>query len=463
MKITRFLPIAAIALLTSCGDDLSQIGTSVDNSVVSIIDSTFQVSAHSEITNRASGRTIIQLIGEIDVPGYGNLRSDFLTQFMPATKLDTTTVLEENIDSLVLHLNFSINSFTGDSLAPMQLKVYQLSKTLEKPLYTDINPDKYYSENNLLAKKAYTASFVSMPDTLQKLKIKAVDVKLPREMALNFYREYINNPSTYESPNKFAQFFPGIYVQSSYGSGNVINIQQTVMAMYYRKFKTDDDGKESLYNASQQFLAVTPEINSVNHIQLTPDAKIEEAVNNGDVYIQAPVGYDAIINFPAQKIIDTYKNRLKEDGNAQGVLNTISFKVPAFSPVKTKYNIEPPQYLLFIRKSKKDKFFEDKELPDNKNSFYATYNSTKKEYDFGNLRDYITNIMKNNPDGNATAEDEEIVLTPVWVYTETVSNGYSSSVVVNEIIPFVMGPALVHLDTENIKVNMIFSVKSAYK
>ena len=48
---------------------------------------------------------------------------------------------------------------------------------------------------------------------------------------------------------------------------------------------------------------------------------------------------------------------------------------------------------------------------DNINTFYAAYNATKQEYDFGNLNKFITNIINLNPD--TTVVDEKISLIPI--------------------------------------------------
>ncbi len=148
MKIFRFLPIAfAIVLgLSSCGDENSAIGSSiVDTNIEIVVDSSFQelITVESVPNDSVVGRTITQLIGRISIPGYGRLETDFLTQFMPAANFDTVGV--NKLDSLILYLSYNTESFTGDSLAPMQLSVYPLDKRLESPVYSGIDPAEYYN------------------------------------------------------------------------------------------------------------------------------------------------------------------------------------------------------------------------------------------------------------------------------------------------------------------------------
>ena len=131
MKVFKFLPVALVFALgigiSSCGDENSMIGSSiVDTDLEIVVDSSFQkmVTAESIPNDSVVGRTITQLIGRISIPGYGKLETDFLTQFMSASTFDTVGV--DRLDSLVLYLSYNTESFTGDSLAPMQLSVYPL-------------------------------------------------------------------------------------------------------------------------------------------------------------------------------------------------------------------------------------------------------------------------------------------------------------------------------------------------
>mgnify|MGYP000772701751 FL=1 len=84
---------------------------------------------------------------------------------MPAANFDTVGV--NKLDSLILYLSYNTESFTGDSLAPMQLSVYPLDKRLESPVYSGIDPAEYYNAQAApVALTSYNASFLGLPDSL---------------------------------------------------------------------------------------------------------------------------------------------------------------------------------------------------------------------------------------------------------------------------------------------------------
>lgn len=469
MKVFRFLPVAiALALgISSCGDENSLIGSSiVDTDLEIVVDSSFQkmITAESIPNDSVVGRTITQLIGRISIPGYGKLETDFLTQFMSASTFDTVGV--DRLDSLVLYLSYNTESFTGDSLAPMQLSVYPLEKQLQSPVYSSINPADYYNAQSApIALKSYNASFLGLPDSLVELGYKTIRVKLPDAMAEQFFEKYKTDPLVFSSPSRFTQYFPGFYVKTSYGSGCVVNVQNSVMNLHYTKTTVIND-KDSTYASTQTLMAVTPEIATGNHIKLEIDPAIESGIAAGRVYLVAPAGLNVLLHFPTREIVRSFEESVGAGGSTiQGLINSLILEVPLKELPKSSYNIDPPQFLLFVRKSELQSFFEKKELADNVRSFYAEYNSDTRKYSFTGLRTFLNDVIEKKRQGTEiTDADEEIVLVPVSVYSETVSSGssyyyysYNEQEVVTDIVPYISAPALAEIDMNNIRLQLTYS------
>ena len=469
MKVFRFLPVAiALALgISSCGDENSLIGSSiVDTDLEIVVDSSFQkmITAESIPNDSVVGRTITQLIGRISIPGYGKLETDFLTQFMSASTFDTVGV--DRLDSLVLYLSYNTESFTGDSLAPMQLSVYPLEKQLQSPVYSSIDPADYYNAQSApIALKSYNASFLGLPDSLVKLGYKTIRVKLPDAMAEQFFEKYKTDPLIYSSPSRFTQHFPGFYVKTSYGSGCVVNVQNSVMNLHYTKTTVIND-KDSTYASTQTLMAVTPEIATGNHIKLEIDPAIESGIAAGRVYLVAPAGLNVLLHFPTREIVRSFEESVGAGGSTiQGLINSLILEVPLKELPKSSYKLEPPQFLLFVRKSELQSFFEKKELADNVRSFYAEYNSDTRKYSFTGLRTFLNDVIEKKRQGTEiTDADEEIVLVPVSVYSETVSSGssyyyysYNEQEVVTDIVPYISAPALAEIDMNNIRLQLTYS------
>ena len=469
MKVFRFLPVAiALAIgISSCGDENSLIGSSiVDTDLEIVVDSSFQkmITAESIPNDSVVGRTITQLIGRISIPGYGKLETDFLTQFMSASTFDTVGV--DRLDSLVLYLSYNTESFTGDSLAPMQLSVYPLEKQLQSPVYSSIDPADYYNAQSApIALKSYNASFLGLPDSLVKLGYKTIRVKLPDAMAEQFFEKYKTDPLIFSSPSRFTQYFPGFYVKTSYGSGCVVNVQNSVMNLHYTKTTVIND-KDSTYASTQTLMAVTPEIATGNHIKLEIDPAIESGIAAGRVYLVAPAGLNVLLHFPTREIVRSFEESVGAGGSTiQGLINSLILEVPLKELPKSSYKLEPPQFLLFVRKSELQSFFEKKELADNVRSFYAEYNSDTRKYSFTGLRTFLNDVIEKKRQGTEiTDADEEIVLVPVSVYSETVSSGssyyyysYNEQEVVTDIVPYISAPALAEIDMNNIRLQLTYS------
>ena len=180
-------------------------------------------------------------------------------------------------------------------------------------------------------------------------------------------------------------------------------------------------------------------------------------VDNGEAMIVAPAGYEVQVRFPIQDIIDKYKANI---GNNQSVINTLTLTLPVSVPL-TEYNIQPPTYLLMVKTSQKDNFINGDSLANNKDSFYAVYSPSQKEYVFTGLRDYIINIIKNQG-GVATEDDFNFTITPVDVttYSYQSSNYYyggGSTTVVTKISPMVSRPAIARLLLNKAKVSISYS------
>lgn len=75
-------------------------------------------------------RSLTHLLGAINVKEYGTLESDFVTEFMPSSEIDTVGVGLNDIDSVRLLLKVPMGQYVGDSIVPMKVDVF---KAPQKP------------------------------------------------------------------------------------------------------------------------------------------------------------------------------------------------------------------------------------------------------------------------------------------------------------------------------------------
>lgn len=451
--VSALAAVLAAGALQSCDND-STIGESIVSDQVKItVDSTFTLTGRSVANTALRSRTITQLIGNIDAPQYGRLSSDVVTQLMPATAIQTNGITRDDIDSLKLQMLYQTDGFTGDSIVPMGIKVYPLTKDLPNPIYSDFDPSGYYNVNDCLGQSVYSASWDNTTKDEAENKAHVIEIKLPVELGRKLFDAFKADSTMFSNPELFAKnVFKGLYINSSFGSGRIVRIEKTLMNMYFhRTSKISGTDRDTTINYVGSYFAVTPEIISNNNIRLDLAPNLRKMVDEGRTVIASPAGMDAEITFPAREIKQSYLSGI---GKNLGVINSLSMTLHVDS-IDNKYGFTPPPYLLMVLKKDRDKFFADNKINDNKTSFYASYNSRTRTYTFSGLRDYILDILEKE---NVTDEDVTFTLTPVNVVIETNSDYWSGSTsIVTSIIPYITRPVMCVLNYKDTDIRLTYS------
>lgn len=446
------ITLLSVTLLGACTDET--IGTSLTDSKTAIIeDSNFTVTGRSVPITRIQAKTSTQLIGKIKADAYGTLQSNVVAQMMPSAEIDTSGV---SIDSCRMKFRIpASNGFTGDSLTPMRMSIYRLCKPLPSPMYSDFDPTRYYNTDDLLGSAAYSPqSAISDYDGETSQYYRAVYVPVKKEFALELIDKYRQSPETFKSLEKFQQYFPGIYIANSYGSGRMMNFYHTELEVFYTKHITSE-GLDTIVDDNQQsYLATAPETQQDNIIRLNIDSEVSKRVDAGQAIVMAPAGYEVQIQFPIDKIIQHFEDNI---GSNLAVINDLEIEIP-IDTIGTQYNIKPPANLLFVKTSQKDKFFAGDSLANYEDSFLATYNTSTKSYYIDEMRDYILQIYEEN-DGIATVDDINLTIVPVDITTYTSQTSYynSATSTITKIAPQVSMPAIARLRLDKAKVKITFS------
>lgn len=452
-----FMLIFVVAnIVVSCNNDSTIGGETVSSEIEIIVDSSFTVTGHSVATEAVLSRTVMQMMGVIDAPGFGYMRSDVVTQFMPSNTLDTAGVTVNDVDSLKLIMLVNKSSFVGDSLALLGMEVYPLTKQLTAPIYSNFNPEGYYDAGKLLGSTVYSMTKSSEPDSLIGVNAFVINIDLPLEMAHNFYNEFVTNPASYSSPSAFAKFFPGLYIKNSYGSGRMTRIGSTTMQMYFHQHTKTDAGKDTTIYKSGTYFAVTPEIVTNNDITLNLSDEITTKVDAGEVLMVAPAGLDVEVRFPAREIISAYNNGTH---GALGVVNTLTLEIPVEN-LPNKYDITAPGDVVLLLAKDRDNFFIKNQLPDNVTSFRSTLTALsngKSGYAFTDMRQYIVDLMNKE---TVSEEDFTFVLVPVNVTTETNNDYYgSATTTVTAVVPYVTEPKMARILLDQAGIKFVYTLQ----
>lgn len=452
--------IGAVALLScafvSCDDDTSAIGSSLTKGEVTItVDSIVtDVAARSVDYSSFDGRNTTKLLGRLRVPEFGNLSCSFVSQMLSSTAMNIPDSITENdVDSMKLVLSVPRGSLTGDSLAPQQVKVFALNKQLPSGISSSFDPTGYYDPSIPLGTSTYTLSVIAKGDSaVKKDTYVSIPVKMPRELAVDIFRKYRANDPMFEWPSTFNQYFPGIYVEQSFGNGCLANITDADFFTYWHHIeRVQEMQADSTYayvdkvvRDSICLMSSQPEVLSSNIINYQISDKIRDMVAQGDAVVTTPGGYITDITFPVNDLLDAYHRH----GSVMSMVSSLRMTIPAVE-IKNDYGIGVAPYLLMVKASERDSFFAENKVPDGKTSFYAAYDASTGGYNFNSMRTYFLDILEAEQNGETIdADDMEFSLIPVYIATETVEGYSSTTIYVTKCMPYLTKPTMTRLRTD---------------
>lgn len=464
MKNLFLTAIAALTLLTAITACDSSVSTDmpgsslVANNFTVVVDSSFTITAKSVLNSTVQSRTTTQLLGAMRASKYGTLRADYVAQMFPSNYIDTTDVV--SIDSVKFQLVFSKTGFVGDSIAPIGFEVYPLTKELPYPIYSDFNPEGYYS-NELMSSGMFTATGISMSDSVAGSSYRYAYANLPVSFGQELYNKFKTDPELFNDPVAFVDYFPGIYVKHNYGSGRVTQIAETRLIMYYTKEQllANDDGEEvdSLTNHFAYYMSSAPEVVSNTCIDLEISDAITEMANDNRAVMLSPAGYDVEMTFPIEDVIKKYKDQTE---SSMSVINTMTLTLP-FDSIANGYGIEPPTYVLMVLAKDKDEFFAADKLPDDVTSFVGTIDSSTMTYTFDDMRQYLVDMIEKHNEGTLEESDYTFTLTPISMVTESSTSysyySYYTTETLSGLSPMIALPSMAEFIMDEAKIKLTFS------
>ncbi|MDE5756970.1 MAG: DUF4270 domain-containing protein, partial [Allobaculum sp.] len=347
-------------------------------------------------------RSTTNLLGRINVPEYGDLNCSFVSRLMCTTSIDIPDSIGiQQVDSMKLILIVPRGALTGDSLAPQQLKVYRLTKSLPNDIDNRFDPTGYYDPSNPLGSRSFTLSALGMSDSLYRTRsFVSIEIPMSKEMAVETVKAY-RNPETkpiFGWPQTFEKYFHGIYVEPSFGRGCVANISDAFFTIYYSYKKTESttntDG--TVTSTTKTEVGVTgvfgssPIVLNSNNVSYRPSEYLTSLVADNNAVITTPGGFRVNLRFPGKELVDIYR----ESQSKLAVVSDLTFSIPA-EEISNDYGLVPPPYLIMVKTSKLKEFLASNSLPDNKDSFYAAYKAGTKKYTFESMRNYILDLIQN--------------------------------------------------------------------
>ncbi len=407
MKRLFLLILAFTALfMVGCNDDLSPIGESIQpgSDPVSAKVDTLEFSVKTIEMGDIYNRTNFTLLGDITDPEYGDLKADYIMQLKsPRNFQFKYQPINGRIDSVKLSINY--DAWVGDSTALMKVSVYKINKAIPESHYTTQELASLLDETQILASQAFRAGNDSA--------FHRVRVPLPKDIGQKIYDLSVNNPSVFDTQESFYNnVLGGLYITTTTGTGVVLNIYNTQMAVYYTYRVTAD----STQTATETFVN-TSESYQVNHVKNSQIAHLL-VPNDSLTCVKSPAGVMTQLTISKEQFTDAYTSTLSS--NLAWQIGEAQFNVTAEKPAEGLV-LSPPPYLLLLPQDSVKSFFEEEqtELSQPKTAFLSsTYNISSREYKFSNISRLLMEHIKNNTEKDANgkpyiSKDLVLVLLPV--------------------------------------------------
>lgn len=438
MKILRLLTVLVIAALTfaACDDTTEGIGSSITNDIdnINISSAVFPVATKSMVADSVLSRNNTGLIGKMKDPETGNyVKGDYMTQLgvLPTFSVDTVAIKQANNDSIEAYgcyLLISYNANYGDTIAPMKVTAYEMTKPMaeDQEYYSDYDAFKngWVSESNQHWSCNYNLSNTSDVKNFQISLNKPYtkDGKTYNNYGSYILQTYAKHPEYFKTNYKFLHnVCPGFYIKNVGGTGNMAKIWNTELIFQYRRQYTTKakDGVtdsiivDSLYNRFDG----TEEVLQLNKIENDTENMKKLANQENCTYLKSPAGIFTEVTLPIEDIMK---------GHEKDTLNTATISFPRLNNADedNPYNFATPSTILMVQKDSLQSFFEKSKLADSRTSYTTSYSRTgtyKNAYTFQNIANLVSAMYKNK---GKSENWNKVVLVPVSIIT--VTQGYTT-------------------------------------
>lgn len=434
MKILRLLTVLVIAALTfaACDDTTEGIGGSITNKIdnINISDSAFNVTTKSIVADSVLSRNNTGLIGKMKDPETGNyVKGDYMTQLsvLPTFSVDTLDYIKQankgSIEADSCYLLVSYNASYGDTIAPMKVTAYEMTKPMseDKEYYSNYDAFKegWVRESNEHWSSNYNLSNTSDVKNFKIYLNKEYkkDGKRYKNYGSYIMQTYAEHPEYFKTNYKFLHnVCPGFYIKNVGGTGNMAKIWNTELIFYWTRHKTIKADSTAVSIGYNRFDG-TEEVLQLNKIENDTENLKKLASQEDWTYLKSPAGIFTEVTLPIDDIMK---------GHEKDTLNTATISFPRLNNADedNPYNFATPSTILMVQKDSLQSFFEKSKLADNRTSYTASYSSTgtyKNAYTFQNIANLVSAMYKNKGKGENW---NKVVLVPVNVITTT--QGYTT-------------------------------------
>lgn len=353
--------------------------------IVSTDTTSFFLTTETVVVDSILYKNTTALLGEFTDAFFGTTKAEFLAQVYCPLNFSFDESIQR-IDSAYLYLYY--NDWFGDSLALMELSVYELTKSLDhlKPYYTNINTDDYYDKSNKIGSVTYSAG-EPFSDIETSSNYSSIRVSIDTAFAQAILRENRNNPQFFANSRIFSDsVLHGIAISPSFGNGNLIYIEHAEFEFCYQHSYTDTSGT-LIDTTGASYFPVTKEVRQINKYE-HPDLDGYLPLNSGDSlnYIFSPAGLFTRIVLPMDKIISKLEGKNINSARIKAVVTNLD---------DSEWALLPPDNLLLLNEDDIHDFFAGYSNADKLYSFLADYNRQNDLFSF-DLSSFLQKTVRND-------------------------------------------------------------------
>lgn len=491
--MNKLITMAGVALaamaIYSCDEDTATIGGSLTNDTdrLTLTSANYDVATKTIVADSVYTLSNTCYFGCVRDPETGTeVKSEFTSQFhlleyIALPTLDEYANLNENglpvADScdIVIYLQSPFSDL--DTLTAMKMRVNELSIPVEagQRYYSNYDPiekglvrtdanayhiDKmftYKSQTDKDSIKATSGYFNNIRISLNK---PYTDIEGNEYTNYGTYilQSYYQHPEYFANSYSFAHHVcPGFFFQILDGLGFHAKVYSLGLRTYFTvnvEGKNEEGETVTKEIASSFTIAGTQEVIQTTFVSNDNQVIKQLAQEDQHTYIKSPAGLFTEVTLP----IDAIKQGHEGD-------SLLASKI-VFQRINNQTTdnrvLGTPATLLMIPADSLYTFFENNQVPDNTQSFYASFNSSNNTYTYNNISNLVTHLWNTkqretmqNPDWTDEHPNwNKVVLVPVSLSSSNAAGGITS-------VEHYMGLASTKLvggpnSTQSISVNVIY-------
>ncbi len=419
MKLKHLLAlVVALVALASCDDDTATLGVNMMPTADLLVKTYKQYDVATEsyaVGDSVLARTSRSYFGRFTDPETGTtIKSDFLAQF----HCDEGYSLPDSIEGdscIQFDLRLFIENFVGDSLTSFKLSVYELNEQLDpnSDYYTNIDPKKYYDPSaEPIATKWFTISDRTISDTTRWSKNynNNIRVSLPPSLGTRIIQDYRQHPEHFLNTSTWLHSgnpcSKGLYFKLEHGDGAMAYINLIQLNFLFRYY--DEDYAKDTIGVSS--LAATDAVVEATHFENSNLQKLLDDTHS--TYLKSPAGIFTLATIPANQI------------DENDTINSAKLTLTRYNDqVQNSFKLNIPETILLVRLDDYlNGFFENYKVNDSKESYLATFDSSKNCYVFNNIARLLTRMRKEKSQGNLSPNWNKILFIPVECTKDTNGN-----------------------------------------